>query len=530
MDKAPAPTFWKDPEQLPVLGGILGMAVVLLAAWVRPAPPNPEVVAGSMGEVIAEAIARGLSMDSLMAAGNSPTRADEAARQVAAVLPSQVRFQLLRYDSEEGRVHEVFRVPRGGGSAGRTRMATSGERDRYDLRVTSSLVQGRYLRVLRPVANSPYWLRFDVPRALFAGHEGGATLRWLLVGLLALGTGVILGYASRHELHRRRILALLRDHSLEEIAGDPEMLARGEIGLEVHRILGEASSQQDELTSIFHSLQTTTDHLNESLERIYSVSHEQSGGASSQAAAIQQVSTTAEEMAATARQISDNAARVTALAEETAQACEQGHFSVRDAIRGMEEVRSQVEAIAKRMTVLGANSSKIGGVIAIIDEISKQTNLLALNAAIEAAGAGDAGKRFGIVAVEVKRLADKTSNATKMIKDLIHAIQDDTENTVRETELGTEAAMAGADLVKAVGEALERIGERVEQTTHSAREIRVSTGQQTHASSQMAGSLGQITDVSKRIEEGTHRTVGALVDLRELSRGIQGMVTEVELE
>jgi methyl-accepting chemotaxis protein len=130
----------------------------------------------------------------------------------------------------------------------------------------------------------------------------------------------------------------------------------------------------------------------------------------------------------------------------------------------------------------------------------------------------------------VKRLADKTSNATKMIKDLIHAIQDDTENTVRETELGTEAAMAGADLVKAVGEALERIAERVEQTTQSAREIRVSTGQQTHASSQMAGSLGQITDVSKRIEEGTHRTVGALVDLRELSRGIQDMVTEVDLE
>jgi len=134
------------------------------------------------------------------------------------------------------------------------------------------------------------------------------------------------------------------------------------------------------------------------------------------------------------------------------------------------------------------------------------------------------------VAVEVKRLADKTSNATKMIKDLIHAIQDDTENTVRETELGTDAAMAGADLVKRVGEALQHIAERVEQTTHSAREIRVSTGQQTHASSQMAGSLGQITDVSKQIEEGTHRTVGALVDLRELSRGIQDLVTEVELQ
>ncbi len=519
--------LWNHPDRLPFLGGFLAFGLILLAVFLRPVPPDPEKVASGMGLVLTRAISRSLSADQIRRATTSKEAQDEISRLVGARLPSQVRFHLLRFDAESGKISDLFRFPRGNQTSGsKVRMATSEERARFERLEASTSVQGRMLLVFQPTGGDDLWYRIDIPRALFAGQEAGAW-RWPFVFFAALLGGVLGFYATRGEVSRRRLVGLLRDR---DESFDPESFPiKGELGSVIQETLTESNQRRGEMGTFLNGLQSTTENLNESLERIYTVSHEQSGGASSQAAAIQQVSTTAEEMAATARQISDNAARVTALAEETAQACEQGHVSVRDAIRGMEEVRAQVEAIAKRMTVLGANSSKIGGVIAIIDEISKQTNLLALNAAIEAAGAGDAGKRFGIVAVEVKRLADKTSNATKMIKDLIHAIQDDTENTVRETELGTEASMTGADLVKAVGDALERIAERVELTTHSAREIRVSTGQQTHASSQMAGSLGQITDVSKQIEEGTHRTVGALVDLRELSRGIQDLVSEVEI-
>jgi methyl-accepting chemotaxis protein len=480
--------------------------------------------------MVAKAVARGLPVDSLRAVALEGRNSRRVSQEVAARLPDQVRFVLLRVLEKGSRIVPVLRVPQTGGGRGAGRRAALGwEEDLFDLREPGAAMNDRYLVVLHPLAEEEgLWFRLEIPRAAFIRSES-SNLGWMLVFLFALLVGGGAFLAVQQEIWRRAILNILGNESggLEKAES---LRIHGKLGDTLGTYLEEVEERRGELDTFIADLQITAEHLNESLERIYSVSHEQSGGASSQAAAIQEVSTTAEEMAATARQISDNAARVTALAEETAQACDQGHASVKEAIKGMEEVRCQVEAIAKRMTVLGANSSKIGGVIAIIDEISKQTNLLALNAAIEAAGAGESGKRFGIVAVEVKRLADKTSNATKMIKDLIHAIQEDTENTVRESELGTEAAVTGAELVGVVGEALQRIAERVEFTTHSAREIRVSTGQQTHASSQMAGSLGQITDASKQIEEGTHRTVGALVDLRELSRGIHDLVSEVEVK
>ena len=523
-------TIWRYADRVPWAAAATAFLLVLLAASLRPVPPEPEEVAGDLGKLLAKAVGRALPGEVMRQAAVDPAATGEASQLVAARLPSQVRFQLLRFREEGAQVETVLRVPLGGGGAlGRPRATTQWEKDRFDLSDSETFMDGRLLVILQPFeAGDGLWYRFEIPRALFSS-SGGGSWRWVLVLGLALLAAALARRAAQMTLRWRRLVDIFQVEPIRSADHD-EVEALGDLGGALGRLLVDARERRINLAGFLRALQATTEQLNESLERIYTVSHEQSGGASSQAAAIQQVSTTAEEMAATARQISDNAARVTALAEETAQACEQGHSSVRDAIRGMAEVRGQVEAIAKRMTVLGANSSKIGGVIAIIDEISKQTNLLALNAAIEAAGAGEAGKRFGIVAVEVKRLADKTSNATKMIKELIHAIQEDTENTVRETELGTDAAMDGADLVKRVGDALERIAERVELTTHSAREIRVSTGQQTHASSQMAGSLGQITDVSKQIEEGTHRTVGALVDLRELSRGIQDMVNEVDIQ
>src|SRR5512144_839402 len=102
------------------------------------------------------------------------------------------------------------------------------------------------------------------------------------------------------------------------------------------------------------------------------------------------------------------------------------------------------------MLKLGEHSQKIGGIVDIIDEISDQTNLLALNAAIEAAGAGEAGRRFAVVAQEVKRLAERTVLATRQIRGLIEEIQAATNTTIMVTEDGTKAVDRAASLVDKV--------------------------------------------------------------------------------
>ena len=124
------------------------------------------------------------------------------------------------------------------------------------------------------------------------------------------------------------------------------------------------------------------------------------------------------------------------------------------------------------MLQLGENSQKIGGIIDIIDEISDQTNLLSLNAAIEAAGAGEAGKRFSIVANEVRRLADRTADATNQVKVLITHIQQSTNSTIMLTEEGTKGVDAANALVANISETLEKITRSIAETSEAASEIR----------------------------------------------------------
>src|SRR6185369_15778064 len=191
-------------------------------------------------------------------------------------------------------------------------------------------------------------------------------------------------------------------------------------------------------------------HLSSSANEMMAISVQQSSGSSEQAAAVQEVTTTSEEIAITAMQITTNAQSVEKMAESTSQSCHVGTGEVTNAINGMSILKQQVQGIAASMLKLGDNSQKIGGIVEIIDEISDQTNLLALNAAIEAAGAGEAGKRFAIVAQEVRRLAERTVEATRQIKGLIEEIQKATNSTIMVTEEGTKAVDSASHLVDKV--------------------------------------------------------------------------------
>jgi len=172
-----------------------------------------------------------------------------------------------------------------------------------------------------------------------------------------------------------------------------------------------------------------------------------------------------------------------------------------------------VQSIAESMLKLGDNSQKIGGIVEIIDEISDQTNLLALNAAIEAAGAGEAGKRFAIVAQEVRRLAERTVDATRQITGLINEIQKATNATIMVTEEGTKAVDSAAGLVDKVQLSFGSIIGLVEDTARSAKEITLSTQQQTSACEQMADTMNEVRDVAQQVAGSAQETERAIAEI-----------------
>ncbi|AJE02013.1 methyl-accepting chemotaxis protein [Geobacter pickeringii] len=290
----------------------------------------------------------------------------------------------------------------------------------------------------------------------------------------------------------------------------------------VKNLKGEIEKSSRLLSSIKEAIV----HLSTSANEMMAISAQQSSGAAQQATAVQEVTTTSEEIAITAKQITDNARSVESMAEETIRSCTAGSLEVTNATDGMRRVREQVQGIAESMLKLGENSQKIGGIVGIIDEISDQTNLLALNAAIEAAGAGEAGKRFAIVAQEVKRLAERTVEATRQINGLIEEIQKATNTTIIVTEEGTKAVDAAGALVDKVQISFGDILRMVEETGRAAKEITFSTQQQTSACEQMAETMAEVRDVAQQVAASAEETEKAVAEIIELTERLKDLSEE----
>jgi len=279
-------------------------------------------------------------------------------------------------------------------------------------------------------------------------------------------------------------------------------------------------------TRLMASIKDAIVHLSSSANEMMAISVQQSSGSAEQAAAVQEVTTTSEEIAITAKQITVNAVSVEKMSESTSLSCEKGTGEVSNAINGMSVLRAQVQSIAESMLKLGDNSQKIGGIVEIIDEISDQTNLLALNAAIEAAGAGEAGKRFAIVAQEVRRLAERTVEATRQIKGLIEEIQKATNTTIMVTEDGTKAVDSASQLVDKVQLSFDSIIGLVEETARSAKEITLSTQQQTFACEQMVETMTEVRDVAQQVAGSAKETERAISEIITLTEKLQALSEE----
>ncbi|MCM0081697.1 methyl-accepting chemotaxis protein [Geomonas sp. Red32] len=278
---------------------------------------------------------------------------------------------------------------------------------------------------------------------------------------------------------------------------------------------------------LIRSVKEAVIQLSSASNEMMAISAQQASGATQQASAVQEVTTTSEEIAITAKMITSNAKSVESVADDTAKNCNAGREDVSNAITGMDLVRNQVQSIARSMLELGENSQKIGGIIEIIDEISDQTNLLALNAAIEAAGAGEAGKRFAIVAQEVKRLADRTVEATRQIHGLIGEIQRATNNTIMVTEEGTKAVDAASQMVDKVQFSFASIVGTAQETSRTAKEISLSTQQQTSACEQMAETMSEVRDVAQQVAMSANETEKAIAEILELAGRLRDL-TEKE--
>jgi methyl-accepting chemotaxis protein len=279
----------------------------------------------------------------------------------------------------------------------------------------------------------------------------------------------------------------------------------------------EKSIQQVELGS----------ELAAAAQQLQVASQQQASGATEQASAVTEVSTTIEELGSTARQIAQSSDHVAQASQQTLENLSNGQDAVDESIQAMERIRGRVTDVSSRVLSLGERSQQIGEIIDLIDDISDETHLLALNAAIEAAGAGEHGRRFAVVAAEVKSLANRTLTAAKEVKGVIAEIRQATSAAVLAAEEGSKEVERGVDLAHRAGQVMDNIVMVAERTAQSAAEIGLATAQQQSASEQVVETMREIAEVARQSALGARQMADSAATLTAIADRLHG-ITQIE--
>lgn len=276
--------------------------------------------------------------------------------------------------------------------------------------------------------------------------------------------------------------------------------------------------------SLAEQLGGTAQKMQSSSSELQSAATQQAAGAREQATAMSEITTTISELMATSRQIAESAQRVAAIAEQTASAARAGEKTVERGSESVLGMRRQVDAIVHHMLELGRKSQQIGSVLDIVAELAEQTNILAINATIEAAGAGESGRRFAVVADEIRKLADRVAGSTKDIRALIDDVRGAVNTTVMTTETGSKTVEAGTRQFVEVATAFKEIAAQVATTREAAKEIELSTKQQASAVEQVGVAATNVAQASRESEASTSQTAQTAAQLAGLARDLLRVV------
>ncbi len=278
------------------------------------------------------------------------------------------------------------------------------------------------------------------------------------------------------------------------------------------------------ISSLTKQIGTAVRHIQSSSTELQAAANQQASGSREQSTAMTEIATTINELLATSRQIADSAQRVSQIASQTASSATSGETTVAKAAEAATTVRKQVDLIVNHMLELGKKSQQVGSVLDIVSELAEQTNILAINATIEAAGAGEAGRRFGVVADEIRKLADRVAGSTKEIRGMVEDVRSAVNTTVMATETGSKAVDVGASRALEMASAFRQIASLVGTTTDAAREIELSTKQQATAVEQVNIAITNVAQATRETEASAAQTLQTSTELTTLSSQLTKIV------
>jgi len=276
----------------------------------------------------------------------------------------------------------------------------------------------------------------------------------------------------------------------------------------------EASSSILEMGTAADQLARSAASLHESVESSTNSVHEMGANARQVAESAENVRSMAEETASSMvemdraiQQVGEHVRGASVLTEEVSRAAEEGSLAVQDTVQGIAEIRKVSSQATEVLERLAGRIAEIGDIVTVIGSINDETNLLSLNAAIIAAQAGEHGKAFGVVADQVKTLAQRTARSTQEIVKLIEAVQEESGNARSAMAEGMETVEAGVARSRRAGEMLETIRRSAREASGRVAEIARATDEQGHNSRHVAEAAqrtsSHVHEISEAMSEHT---------------------------
>jgi len=244
---------------------------------------------------------------------------------------------------------------------------------------------------------------------------------------------------------------------------------------------------------------------------------------------VNSVATASEEMSTTSSEIAQNCVSATKSSEKASSAAVVGEKVITETVSVMDRINGIVKSSAKTVDSLGERSDQIGEVINLIDDIADQTNLLALNAAIEAARAGEQGRGFAVVADEVRKLAERTTEATKQISQTIKAMQTETKQAVVSMEEGVKEVEIGTQDARRSGDALKDILKQINMVTSEISQIAVASEQQTATANEIAQNIQHVSGAMEETARSVSENAQAASQMAGLSAELKKLIGQFKL-
>lgn len=283
----------------------------------------------------------------------------------------------------------------------------------------------------------------------------------------------------------------------------------------LREVMADISTYSEQVASASTELSQVSESTKQGIE-------EQSEQLNNAAAAINEMTATAEEVARNTQDAAD-------AARETSEESGNGRRVVESSIETVTALSSEMSASSEVVSQLKRDSDDIGKVLDVIGQIAEQTNLLALNAAIEAARAGESGRGFSVVADEVRTLASRTQSSTQEIQTIIHTLQSRADEAVTSMQGSSAQVEDAVGKVSQAGEALSNITQAADKINEMVQQIASATEEQTMASKEINQSIHSVSEISAQSTSHVKESVQSSESLAQLAEHLQSMVRRFKL-